>query len=152
MTIRIGANQRQPRPLRGLARFGLAAIACMLTGCSPSGPALSVTDFRLSDAPPGASARAAYLTISNNSDQTRELVRASSNAYRIVEFHRTEIVDNQSSMRREDTVAIGPGETVVFEPFGRHLMLMAANEISDPNVSILLCFDDGHCIDVAASP
>ncbi|MEO1575258.1 MAG: copper chaperone PCu(A)C, partial [Pseudomonadota bacterium] len=71
------------------------------------------------------------------------------NAWDIVEFHRTEIVDELSTMRREASVRIAPGDEVVFEPFGRHLMLMVPVPLpGDVPTVVTLCFADGECFEL----
>ena len=120
-----------------------------LPGCDDPGPTLQVADFRLSDAPPGALTRAGYLTLHNRGKRERVLTSATSNAYQRIEFHRTEVVDDVSTMRREARVHIAPGASVTFEPFGRHLMLMQPlDNTRDDLVTITLCFGDGECVEL----
>lgn len=134
--------------------WGAVALAAgALSGCdAPAAPSVSISEFRLGPAPPGAQARAAYLTVLNRGDRPRTLVTASSSAYEVVEFHRTETVNEVSSMRREDRVVIAPGERVVFEPFGRHLMLMVprtrTEEKTSVPVTVTVCFADGECVEL----
>lgn len=136
------------RPRGALAL--LLAVATIVAGCAPSpSPSIRISDFRLGPAPPKAQTRAGYLRVANTGRRARTLTRASSNAWEIVEFHRTEIVDEVSTMRRESEVIIPPGDEVIFEPFGRHLMLMVpAPPPDDAPTIVTLCFADGECIEL----
>lgn len=138
-------------PLRR-ATPGALVLGLVLTtaACgSPGSASVEITDFRLGPAPAQAQTRAGYLRVSNKGDRARTLVSATSNAYDIVEFHRTQIVNEVSTMRRENEVVIGAGEAVLFEPFGRHLMLMVpVQRPVDAPTTVTLCFGDGECIEL----
>lgn len=129
------------------------AMAVLCTACADDPGVVSVSALVLSDAPPGAGMRAGYFTLENSTAAPRSLVSASSNAFEVVEFHRTVEVDGQSRMRQEQGVTVAPGETVRFERFGRHLMLMrpVSPAVDDAAVSVALCFADGECINTSVS-
>ncbi len=120
-----------------------------LAGCAPPGPSLSITDFRLGPAPPDAQVRAAYMTVHNAGTQARTLVSATSNAFEIGEFHQTQVVNEMSTMRREPSVVVEPGQTVNFEPFGRHLMLMVPVARTTGALTVTICLDDGECVELS---
>jgi copper(I)-binding protein len=129
-------------------RSSLLLLAGLCTACADDPGSVSISALTLNDAPPGARMRAGYFTLENSTPMERSLVSASSNAFEVVEFHRTEEVDGQSRMRQEQSVTVGPGETVRFERFGRHLMFMqpVSPAVDDTAVSVELCFADGECI------
>lgn len=128
------------------AALGIVAVAWLL-GCTAPAD-IDVSALTLNDAPPGASMRAGYLRVTNNTATDLRLVSATSTAFGKVEFHRSSEVDGQARMRREDNVTVGAGETVVLEPFGLHLMLMMPTQPPTPDaaVAIELCFDNGTCV------
>ncbi len=107
-------------------RLGLAAItAVFLTACSPDTPpaAPSVSDSWIREAPPGATMTAGYMTMHNPTDRQIEIVGVKSEDFGSIELHATITEDGVAKMRREEIVAVPPGETVTFEPGGRHLMM-----------------------------
>jgi periplasmic copper chaperone A len=74
-------------------------------------------------APPGAHSAAGYLTIRNAGGEADRLVGAASPHAAAVELHETAVADGVARMRPlPDGIAIGPGESIVFEPGGLHLM------------------------------
>lgn len=127
-------------------RLALAALlAAALPGCAgPSG--IEAGPLQLSEAPPDAPMRAGYLTLINHGPGPRTLVGARSAAFGSVEIHRTETVDGVARMREEREIVIAPGATLVFEPFGRHLMLMQPHPSAPGAVAVELCFADGQCV------
>ncbi|MFK7886685.1 MAG: copper chaperone PCu(A)C [Gammaproteobacteria bacterium] len=137
-----------------LPRFGLLLLALFCSACAQDPGTVTVSALTLNDAPPGVRMRAGYLSIENTTATPRKLVSASSTAYALVEFHRTVEIDGQSRMREEKDVTIAPGQTVIFEPFGLHIMLMRPAEplVADRDVVIELCFANGDCATASAAP
>jgi len=137
-----------------LRRLSLLMPLLFGLSCAQDPGAVTVSALTLNDAPPGARMRAGYFSIENTPARPRELVSASSTAYGLVEFHRTVEIDGQSRMREEKSVTVAPGQSVNFEPFGRHLMLMRPSQppVADQDVVVELCFADGECVRTSASP
>lgn len=75
--------------------------------------------------PPGAANGAAYLQIHNGGAQADRLVGADSDRSRVTELHTVEMKDGVAAMVQLDAVPLAAGETVRFEPGGRHVMLIA---------------------------
>ena len=76
------------------------------------------------EAPPNASAMAGYVTIKNNTEQTRVLSAARSEQFNLVEIHRTIVEDGVAKMRRQKNLPISAGDALKLEPGSYHLMLL----------------------------
>ncbi|MCV3273296.1 copper chaperone PCu(A)C [Roseobacter sinensis] len=103
-------------------------------------------------APPGAMVHAAYMTISNTDDVVKQLVGVSAEGYAMAHMHKTEVKGDVATMLAVDVLEIAPGQSVVFESGGLHLMLMhpeAPARVGD-TVALTLEFSDGSTDAVSA--
>jgi periplasmic copper chaperone A len=100
----------------------LAAAACLLLGaCSSRSPPVTIEDAWSPATPPGATVAAAYLKITAH--QADVLLSGTTPAAGRAEMHTTIEDGGMMRMRPLETVAAAAGETVRFEPGGRHFML-----------------------------
>ena len=67
---------------------------------------------------------AAYLTLTNNSDDAIRINRVSSPDFGAVELHESLLEDGVAKMRPVDALVIAPGSSVTLQQGGLHLMLM----------------------------
>lgn len=124
-------------------RLLLAALLAAVSGCSPAPPAgLVIEDARVREPAPGRDMTAGYFTARNSTGQAIVLVGASSPAARAVEMHVTEANGDMMRMRQLEQVEIGAGETVRFEPGGRHLMLFGVT-LAEDGLDIVFEHTDG---------
>ena len=65
-----------------------------------------------------------YVTIENGTDQTQQLIGATTDAAASVEIHQTQITNDIASMKPFDSIDIAAGETLKIAPRGYHLMLV----------------------------
>ena len=75
---------------------------------------------------PAAKAGAAFMAITNHSDQPDRLIAASSTAAKRVELH-THLEDGDGVMKMlhvEEGFTLAPGETLMLKRGGKHVMLM----------------------------
>ncbi|MDZ4729675.1 MAG: copper chaperone PCu(A)C, partial [Xanthomonadales bacterium] len=79
---------------------------------------------------------AAYGELHNKSNETVRLEAYDSDAFANVSLHRSVIVDGVSRMRAQSNVEIAPGESLVLEPGGLHLMLMRSTRALSPGDEI----------------
>ena len=88
--------------------------------------------------PPGARVSAAYGMLMNHSDQTVTLSTVSSEISGSAEMHEVIAEGDQRRMAELKSIDIAPHETLVFEPGGRHIMLLdiAAPLVEGENVEI----------------
>lgn len=81
--------------------------------------------------PPGASMAAGYFELDNPGTTPLVLEAIESPAFESVEMHETVDDNGVSRMRPLANATIAPGETLLFEPGGMHLMLMGPNFSAD---------------------
>ena len=125
----------------------LAALlsTAFLTGCAePAGITAGITidNARVRSLIPGQDKTVAYLDVHNATPKPVTLIAARSAQVRTIEIHTTRMDDGVMRMRRLQTVEIPPGETVHFQPGGRHLMLFGVTSL-DSKLLIALEFADG---------
>ncbi len=116
--------------------FTTAVVAALLAGCQPepppsaaspppqpeAPPTVQITHAYANQPPAGAGVAAAYLDITTSHGDI--LLAASSSAAGEVQIHSSEVTDGVMSMRPLEQVELPAGETVHFEPGGKHFMLM----------------------------
>ena len=81
-------------------------------------------DARIPEAPPGAQAMAAYMTIVNQDDRERAITKITSQEFGKVEMHESFIKDGVAGMRPVETLKIPAHGSVALAPGGKHLMLI----------------------------
>jgi copper(I)-binding protein len=102
----------------------VAALA-LAAGCSRNdGPPVVATDVVVTAPAAGMPMAAGYLRIGNRSGSDIRITRVSSPEFGAVEMHETIIEDGVARMRAITALEIANGDTMVFEPGGKHLMLM----------------------------
>ncbi|MBF9030195.1 copper chaperone PCu(A)C [Rhodobacterales bacterium HKCCE3408] len=97
---------------------------------APAAAQMQVEHATISAAGPMAQAAAAYFTVTNTSDTADRLVGVTTGLAAMAELHRTEETDDGlvRMVPEPDGFAIEPGETLVLEQGGRHVMLMGLSE------------------------
>lgn len=103
-------------------------------------------------ATPGkAQTGAGYVTVTNNGGAADRLTGGESPAANSVEIHTMSMDNGVMRMRAlPDGVAIGPGETVVLEPGGMHLMFMGLKTPfeKDDEIPVTLHFEQAGAVEV----
>ncbi len=103
-------------------------------------------------APPGATMLAGYMTLHNTGKNSLSFEWAQSDAFGMVELHRSMTVNGMETMRPAGAQTIAAGGDLRIEPGGLHLMLMDAKralKVGDV-VRFRLHFADGGFVDVSA--
>ena len=111
------------RAFRALPCWTAAFLALLTVGASFAAPSVVVREAWGPATPPGARTAAIYLEIDNDGANTDLLYGAFTDIADRVEFHTRTHRDGVMTMTPMETVAIPAGQTVVFKPHGRHLML-----------------------------
>ncbi len=108
------------------ASAGLIAILLLTTACSSGASGgVVVSGAWARPAVSAAEPTAAYLTITNGSNQADTLLSVSSPAAQSIEMHQTSIDSSgMAGMASLDHVDVAAGATVTFEPGKMHLMVM----------------------------
>lgn len=138
------------RPGRASALPWLLTLAALLLAGCGGDAGVSVSDARVRAVIPGQDKTAGYFELRNGTDTTLRLIGASSATVRAIEMHETVQKDGLSRMRRLDAVEIAPGDSVRFEPGGRHLMLFGVEsaDAGDPPLEMTLQLDGSAPITV----
>ena len=105
----------------------VAAAACLLLcACSSSSQTVTIEDAWSPATPPGATVAAAYMKITAHKADV--LLSGTTPAANRAEMHTTIEDHGTMRMRPLETVVVAAGETVRFEPGGRHFMLTGLRE------------------------
>ena len=125
-------------------KYLMMAIALSL-GSAAAADAINVIDPYVRAMPPGQKVTGAFMTLQNNSDSDRALVRAASDAAQTVELHEHLHKDGMMQMREVEKIDIAKGATTQLKPGGLHVMLIGLTRPLqvDDIVTIKLVFDDG---------
>ncbi len=122
-------------------------------------PAQAADDLIVSGAyaratPPGSTVSSAYFNLSNQGEQERTLVGATTEVAGTVEIHTHEHDDEAGMhrMRRVEEVPVPAGAEVAFEPGGLHIMLLDLDRPLDvgEEIEIALKFDDDTLVPLIA--
>ena len=123
----------------------------------PFGVAATASGFSVEDAyiramPPGRTATAAYLSLSNISDRACSIIGGSSAVAATLEVHQQLNADGMMKMRPVAAVTVAAGETLLFRPGGFHLMLLGVEADLVPGEShpISLLTEDCGTIEMVA--
>ncbi|QKT04401.1 copper chaperone PCu(A)C [Ectothiorhodospiraceae bacterium 2226] len=129
-------------------RRAIAYLLLMLATSPALATELRVTDPWVREAPPTAHVMAGYLTLHNDSAETRRLVGVSAAGFGMSELHRTVMAEGVARMEHITNLPIEAGATAVLEPGGHHLMLMHPSQVpgAGATVAIELQFDDGSTL------
>lgn len=136
-----------------MRRTVLASIllsVMVLAGCQESNGGIVVSDARVG-APTGPNA-ALYLAVTNQGGEPDLLVGATTDVAERVEIHETTMDANGTmGMRAVEGIDAPPGETIVFEPGGLHVMLVGVDRLVEgESVDVILHWEVAGDIDVEA--
>ena len=117
------------RQRRRAALRGLGLSVAMLASTAHSGDLLHWQDVWVRAMPPGAQVTAAYGKLMNHGNEAVEISALSSSVSGETQMHDVIAEGDQRRMVQLMSVGIAPHETLIFEPGGRHIMLL---DISNP--------------------
>lgn len=122
-----------------------SALAVLLFATPALAGDLKIENATIPLAPPGTMAHAAFLTLTNEGNATRQLVGVSADGYRMAHIHKSELEGGIATMSAVDLIEIAPGQSVTFEHGGLHIMLMQprAPMTEGDRVTLTLEFADG---------
>ncbi|MCH1610696.1 MAG: copper chaperone PCu(A)C [Luminiphilus sp.] len=116
--------------------------AGMMMGLSCSSLADEMLHWRdawVRSLPPGAAVTAAYGSLMNHGSDTVTIVNLTSTAGAEAQMHDVIADGDQRKMVRLNSVDIAPGESLVFEPGGRHIMLLGVTDAPEEGSDLALC-------------
>ena len=122
-------------------RFGALVAVILVGACSAEPqPPLVATDVVVTRPMPGMQMSAAYLSLTNRTDETIRISRVASAQYESVQLHESIVEDGIARMRAIPVLEIPSGETITLKRGGKHLMLMRPTGAAE---SVSLRFLDG---------
>lgn len=139
-----------PKPPKTLLAVALAVGA--LVGCgSDDGPTtIGTSDMWARPTAPDASNAAFYGTITNESEVTISFDEGYSRACETIELHESTMSDGVMSMGPADPAdtILEPGESLVLEPMGLHVMCIGLDEplVEGTPVDLELTFDGAGAV------
>ena len=89
--------------------------------------------------PPGTAVTAAYGSLMNHGSDTVTIVNVTSTTGTEAQMHDVIADGDQRKMVRLNAVDIAPGESLVFEPGGRHIMLLGITDALEEGSDLALC-------------
>lgn len=118
----------------------------LLASCgSSSGSALTADDFWARPTAPDATAAAFYGTVTNDGDVPINFDDGYSRACERIEIHQSTNVDGVMSMSPADPAAtqLDPGESLILEPMGLHVMCVGLVEplVEGSTIDLEMTFD-----------
>lgn len=129
----------------------LALLTLVFTagcGAQPE-PPLVASDVTVTRPLPGMQMSAAYLSLTNNTDETIRISRVSSVQYASVQIHESVVEDGIARMRALPVLEIPAGATVRLERGGKHLMLSRPSATAS-TVTLQFLADDEPILTVEA--
>jgi periplasmic copper chaperone A len=100
------------------------ALATLLSGCAAPGSGdVEVREAWMRPAAQGANG-AVYFTIENHSSETQDLIDVASDIADAVEIHESKMSGDVMEMHQLESLRLGAGAEVKFEPGGLHIMLI----------------------------
>jgi len=126
----------------------LSAFIFLSTGYADG--SIVVSDDWIVAAPPNARVIAGYMTIKNKSSQTRKLIKVSSEHFKRIEIHRTEMHGDIMRMVPQDELDIPARGNVSLQPGSYHLMLLGPESVpkEGERVNLILQFDNGETLHI----
>ncbi len=117
--------------------FALSLSACRQQPVEP----LQINDAWIREAPPGASAMAGYMRITNNAENNIILHSASSPAFKAIEFHRSIEKDGVYKMEPHLHLHIASNTTIELKPGDYHLMMFnPTNTLKEGDTAVVKLF------------
>ncbi|GIS02636.1 MAG: hypothetical protein CM15mP103_11870 [Gammaproteobacteria bacterium] len=111
-------------PKQGMHSLLVCLFSMGLSSLSYAEEMLHWKDAWVRSMPPGAQVSAAYGMLMNHSDQTVTVSTVSSEISGTAEMHEVIAEGDQRRMAELESIDIAPHETLIFEPGGRHIMLL----------------------------
>jgi copper(I)-binding protein len=109
-----------------------------------------VSDAWMLEAPPNARVMAGYMTIENKSSKSRTLIGVSSEKFKRIEIHRTEMHGDIMRMVPQEELEIPAEGAISLQPGSHHLMLIGPESVpkEGERVILKLQFDNGKTLHV----
>lgn len=123
--------------------FALAAVFAFGADIDVNGAFIKAT-------PPNAQSSAAFMTITNNTDQNISLVSASNSVSKFTELHTHVSENGMKKMIQIPQIDIPAKSSTQLKPGGLHIMMIGLSKAVNPGdkVDLTLNFSNGKSIDL----
>ncbi len=128
-------SPKLPAAFRGCAAGVLMGLSCS----SLADEMLHWRDAWVRSLPPGTAVTAAYGSLMNHGSDTVTIVNVTSTTGTEAQMHDVIADGDQRKMTQLNSVDIAPGESLVFEPGGRHIMLLGVTDAPEEGSDLALC-------------
>ena len=125
--------------LPAVSRWCATGMLMVLPLSSLADEILHWRDAWVRSLPPGAAVTAAYGSLMNHGTDTVTIVNLTSTTGAEAQMHDVMADSDQRKMVRLNSVDIAPGELLVFEPGGRHIMLLGITDAPKEGSESTLC-------------
>lgn len=129
---------RRVAPAIQLTLRGLLLAGSLVT-CASAGATIALENWWVRALPPSQTMTAAYGSITNTGAAAITLTGATTDTTQRVELHTTQQIDGQVRMLPMAFPTLAPGERLVLEPGGPHLMLMGVTTMPALGSTVTLC-------------
>ena len=120
-------------------RWCAAGVLMGLSFSSLADEMLHWRDAWVRSLPPGTAVTAAYGSLMNHGSDTVTIVNLTSMTGAEAQMHEVIADSDQRKMVRLNSVDIAPGESLIFEPGGRHIMLLGITDAPEEGGDLALC-------------
>jgi periplasmic copper chaperone A len=113
---------------------------------------VNVENAYVREVPPNMPNSAAFMKISNSSDNDMSLVSASSDISKVVELHTHSLKDGMMQMHQVEKIDVASKSTTELKPMGLHVMFIGLNKklVEGESVEFTLNFSNGESLKVTA--
>ena len=121
-------------------------LAILLLSCESETRSLEVSNIRVFAPITDSNSGVAYMTITNNGENSVTLKSVRSPQFDYAEIHENVLNDGIARMRHLDKVIIYGGDSAIFQAGGKHIMLIGAqpDTIVGSDVTLEMYYDDGR--------
>ena len=128
-------SPKLPAAFRGCTAGVLMGLSCF----SLADEMLHWRDAWVRSLPPGTAVTAAYGSLMNHGSDTVTIVNITSTTGTEAQMHDVIADGDQRKMMQLKSVDIAPGESLAFEPGGRHIMLLGITDAPEEGSDLALC-------------
>ena len=130
----------------------VSVLALMCLPLSVSAADITVKEAVVPLAPPTSMVHAAYMTLSNHGDSVVQIVGVRAEGYAMAHLHQSIETDGVASMQPVHMIELAPGQSIVLQQGGLHVMLMRPESPVDEGAEVQLVLElaDGTSLPVTA--
>lgn len=127
-------------------------LAMMLLPASVAAADLKVEKAMVPLAPPTAKVHAAFMMLKNEGTTPAQIIGVSADGYAMAHLHESTVKDGVASMKPVHMIEVAPGQSVMLEHGGLHVMLMKPEAPAQEGDAVTFSLElaDGTSVPVTA--